>query len=92
MISYLSYGGFMGGWAAISVGPLTSNFKGPTEIRDGEYGGPLVLFDDDMRNVLVISSLNNFMVSSIVHDDQVSYIFCNSLQFAFETLDRKRNS
>ena len=54
MISYLSYGGFMGGWAAASVGPLTSNFKGPTRIRDGEYGGPLILFDYNFKNVLIL--------------------------------------
>ena len=71
-ISYLSFGGFMGGWAATSVGPLTSNYKGPVRIRDGEYGGPLVLYDEEFDNFLVISSLNNFMVSSMVRDDEVS--------------------
>ena len=71
-ISYLSFGGFMGGWAAASVGPLTSDYKGPVRVRDGEYGGPLVLYNDDFDNVLVISSLNNFMVSSFVRDDIVS--------------------
>ena len=71
-ISYLSYGGFMGGWAAASVGPLTSKYKGPVRIRDGEYGGPLVLYDEEFDNFLVISSLNNFMVSSMFRDDKVS--------------------
>ena len=71
-ISYLSFGGFMGGWAAASVGPLTSNYKGPVRIRDGEYGGPLVLYDEEFDNFLVISSLNNFMVSSMVRDNKVS--------------------
>ena len=36
-----------------------------TGIRTGEYGGPLVLFDEDLENVVIISSLNNFMVSSL---------------------------
>ena len=71
-ISYLSFGGFMGGWAAASVGPLTSDYKGPVRVRDGEYGGPLVLFDEEFDNVLVISSLNNFMISSLLRDDSVS--------------------
>ena len=62
----------MGGWAAASVGPLTSDYIGPVRVRDGEYGGPLVLFDEDFDNVLIISSLNNFMVSSMVRDDEVS--------------------
>ena len=34
-------------------------------IRTGEYGGPLVLFDQQLENVVIISSLNNFMVSSM---------------------------
>ena len=34
-------------------------------MRTGEYGGPLVLFDGQLENVVVISSLNNFMVSSM---------------------------
>ena len=71
-ISYMSYGGFMGGWAAASVGPLTSEYKGPTRVRDGEYGGPLVLFDENFQNVLIISSINNFMISSILRNDKVS--------------------
>ena len=36
-----------------------------TGIRTGEYGGPLVLFDEQLENVVIISSLNNFMVSSM---------------------------
>ena len=36
-----------------------------TGIRTGEYGGPLVLFDESLENVVIISSLNNFMVSSL---------------------------
>ena len=71
-ISYLSFGGFMGGWAAASVGPLTSDYRGPVRIRDGEYGGPLILYDEEFDNVLIISSLNNFMVSSMVRNDSVS--------------------
>ena len=62
----------MGGWAAASIGPLTSDYKGPVRVRDGEYGGPLVLYDEEFDNVLVISSLNNFMVSSLVRDETVS--------------------
>jgi hypothetical protein len=62
----------MGGWAATSVGPLTSNHRGPTRVRDGEYGGPLVLFDEDFQNVLIVSALNNFMVSSMVRNSEVS--------------------
>ena len=72
LLSYMSFGGFMGGWAAASVGPLTSNYKGPIRVRDGEYGGPLVLFDEEFENVIVVSSLNNFMVSSMVRDVTVS--------------------
>ena len=62
----------MGGWAAASVGPLTSNHRGPTRVRDGEYGGPLVLFDNNFRNVLIVSALNNFMNSSMVRNNAVS--------------------
>ena len=64
----------MGGWAAASVGPLTSNYKGPVRIRDGEYGGPLVLYDETFDNFIVISSLNNFMVSSIVRDKVSNHV------------------
>ena len=64
----------MAGWAAASVGPLTSNFKGPSRIRQGQYGGPLILFDDSLSNVLIISPLNNFMVSSLVVDEMVGCI------------------
>ena len=64
----------MGGWAAASVGPLTSNHKGPVKIRDGEYGGPLVLYDEGFDNFLVISSLNNFMVSSMVRDNVSNHV------------------
>ena len=43
---------------------LSPNVQG-TGIRTGEYGGPLVLFDEQLENVVIISSLNNFMVSSL---------------------------
>jgi len=61
-LSQLSFGGFMAGWAALTVTDLDD--KG-TGIRTGEYGGPLVLFDEQLENVVIISSLNNFMVSSM---------------------------
>ena len=63
-LSYLSYGGFMAGWAALSVGLWDDSTE---DIRDGEYGGPLVFFNTEMDQVMVISSLNNHMVSSLQH-------------------------
>ena len=52
-LSYLSYGGFMSGWAALSVGKLNSSAG---RVRGGEYGGPLVLFTEEMDQVTVSSS------------------------------------
>jgi hypothetical protein len=34
-------------------------------IRDGEYGGPLLFFDEDMANFVIVSSLTNFMASNM---------------------------
>lgn len=60
-MSFLSYGGYMSGWAATSTGNLQDNFS---MIRTGEYGGPLLLFDEKIENFIIISPLNNFMVSN----------------------------
>ena len=60
-LSQLSFGGFMGGWAALTV----SGLEETSPVRGGEYGGPLVLFDKQLHNVVIVSSLNNFMVSSM---------------------------
>ena len=54
----------MAGWAAISVSSWDGNTK---PVRDGEYGGPLVLFDKTLGHVAIMSPLNNFMVSSLFH-------------------------
>ena len=51
----------MSGWAALTVAP----WHGGQAVRAGEYGGPLVLFDTDLANVIIVSSINNFMVSSL---------------------------
>ena len=72
-LSYLSYGGFMAGWAALSVGLWDNSTE---DIRDGEYGGPLVLFNTNLDKVVILSSLNNYMVSSLYHDKTT-----NSLQW-----------
>ena len=81
-LSYLSYGGFMGGWAALSVGQWGNENKSIrslstnhstfyatflTSHRDGEYGGPLVLFNTEVSQVLILSPLNNYLVSSLHH-------------------------
>lgn len=38
--------------------------------RDGEYGGPLMLYNTDMSHLVILSPLNNFMVSSMVHNKE----------------------
>ena len=45
-------------------------------VRDGEYGGPLTLFNTELDQVVVMSPLNNFMVNSMFHN-----ITESSLQF-----------
>ena len=51
----------MSGWAATTTGNLARDFPA---IRSGEYGGPLVLFDENLENFILVSPLNNFMVSN----------------------------
>ena len=36
--------------------------------RDGEYGGPLLLFNHNLSHCVLLSPLNNFMVSSLYHN------------------------
>ena len=68
-LSYLSLGGFMSGWAALSVGSLDTDIDN-IKVRDGEYGGPLSLFNENLDQVVILSSLNNFMVNSMAHNKQ----------------------
>ena len=82
-LSFLSYGGFMGGWAASSVGQYTREsstirwivldfvlwrIMDMICVRDGEYGGPLLLYNHNLSHCVLLSPLNNFMVSSLYHN------------------------
>ncbi len=84
-LSFLSYGGYMSGWAATSTGNLKDNF---TMIRTGEYGGPLILFDEEMENYILFSPLNNFMVSNWETGDD---FFSFGLLGSVENVPRETN-
>ena len=47
--------------------------------RDGEYGGPLVMFNTELSQVLILSPLNNFMVSSLHYQEDT-----HSLQWGLQ--------
>jgi len=47
---------------------------GWTAIRDGEYGGPLLLFDPTLSNYILLSSLSTFMTSNMKRLEEVGQL------------------
>ncbi len=47
---------------------------GWTAIRDGEYGGPLLLFDPAMSHYVLLSTLSTFMTSNMKRMDEVGQL------------------
>ena len=63
-LGFWSFGGRMAGTPCISVGRLEAN---TSTVRDGNYGGVLVLFSEAGDQVIVLSALTNFMVHNLKH-------------------------
>ena len=42
-----------------------------TTIRDGNYGGPVAFFSQDGSSVVIVSPLNEFMISNMKHEASV---------------------
>lgn len=61
---FWTFGGRMSGTPCISIGELKPD---TFTIRDGNYGGPLILFDEAGHDVVIITQLNEFMVNQMRH-------------------------
>ena len=48
--------------------------RGWAAIRDGEYGGPLLLFHPDNSNYILMSSLSTFMTSNMKRLEEVGQL------------------
>eukprot|EP00095_Tigriopus_kingsejongensis_P001199 maker-scaffold530_size145801-snap-gene-0.21 protein:Tk01199 transcript:maker-scaffold530_size145801-snap-gene-0.21-mRNA-1 annotation:"hypothetical protein CGI_10001027" len=60
---FLSFGGRMAGTPCISVGELSA--KSMDRVRGGNYGGPLVLFNQAGDEVVILSPLSEFMITNL---------------------------
>lgn len=61
---FWSYGGRMAGTPCISIGRLENS---TWSIRDGNFGGPLLFFNEMGNEVVIMSPLTNFLVSNFAH-------------------------
>ncbi|XP_053380271.1 uncharacterized protein LOC123527425 [Mercenaria mercenaria] len=84
-LGFLSFGGLMFGDTNKHIGSWSNQ---TSTINDGITGGPLALFDQDGRT-LVISPFNNFMSASFLHDQNKGGNYYGGIMGGVSTIPAK---